>query len=129
MEHHLYLLDHSPSIVSLVHDSSCCNVFIKEIMLSPKNSLWHDRLGHPSSMVLGHFPFSVSSNKPCDVCHATKPTRLSFPISSSHTTCIFELVHVHIWGPYKELSLSGARYMLTLVDDFSRVTWTFFYGC
>lgn len=124
MEHHLYFLDGVSSATSPAQDISC-NVFTKESLLSPKDSLWHDRLGHPSSMVLGHLPFPASSNKPCDVCHAAEQTKLSFPTSTSTTSCIFELLHVDIWGPYKELSLSGARYMLTLVDDFSRATWTF----
>lgn len=38
---------------------------------------------------------------------------------------IFELILVDIWGPYRQPSLTGASYFLTIVDDFSRSTWTF----
>ncbi|KAK9087507.1 hypothetical protein Syun_029901 [Stephania yunnanensis] len=31
-----------------------------------------------------------------------------------------------IWGPYKQSSIQGAHYFWTIVDDFSRFTWTFF---
>lgn len=30
-----------------------------------------------------------------------------------------------VWGPYSRPSLSDKSYFLTIVDDFSRMTWTF----
>lgn len=30
-----------------------------------------------------------------------------------------------IWGPYKEVSFIGAKYFLTIVDDYIRATWAF----
>ncbi|XP_075095218.1 uncharacterized protein LOC142173512 [Nicotiana tabacum] len=38
----------------------------------------------------------------------------------------FELIHVDVWGPYKESTYNGFKYFLTVVDDYSRVVWTFF---
>lgn len=38
---------------------------------------------------------------------------------------IFELIHVDIWGPYQTPSHSGARYFLTIVDDYSRGLWLY----
>lgn len=35
------------------------------------------------------------------------------------------MIHVDIWGPYSTPSLNGSKYFLTIVDDFSRRTWTF----
>ena len=35
------------------------------------------------------------------------------------------MIHVDIWGGYKVASISGARYFLTIVDDFTRCTWIF----
>lgn len=29
------------------------------------------------------------------------------------------------WGPYKEFTFAGCRYFLTIVDDFTRMTWVF----
>lgn len=35
------------------------------------------------------------------------------------------MLHIGIWGPYKVPSLSGARYILTIVYDFSRYVWVY----
>jgi len=99
----------------------------------PKQSLelWHQRLGHPSLKVVESLPDFVFSshkdfsNKACDVCIRAKQTSSSFPISNNKTTEIFEMIHCDIWGPYCEPSSSGARYFLTIVDDYSRGTWLY----
>ncbi|KAG7543542.1 Integrase catalytic core [Arabidopsis thaliana x Arabidopsis arenosa] len=93
--------------------------------------LWHNRMGHPSARVVGSLPnVSVSfnseiSNKACDVCLRAKQTRSCFPISDNKTSSVFELIHVDLWGPYRTPSSSGARYFLTVVDDFSRSVWIY----
>lgn len=93
--------------------------------------LWHNRMGHPSARVVGSLPHvSVSvdseiSNKACDVCFRAKQTRSSFPISDNKTSSIFEIIHCDLWGPYRTSSSSGARYFLTIVDDFSRSVWIY----
>lgn len=38
---------------------------------------------------------------------------------------MFDLLHMDVWGPYQGETLHGCKYFLTLVDDFSRATWTF----
>ncbi|GKD52855.1 retrovirus-related pol polyprotein from transposon TNT 1-94, partial [Tanacetum coccineum] len=67
----------------------------------PRDSygLWHHRLGHF--------------------------TKLPYSLSDSHSTCIFELVHIDIWGPYKVPTNRKFRYFLTIVDDCSRGTWVY----
>lgn len=52
-------------------------------------------------------------------------TRLSFPVCTSHALNAFELLHIVIWGPYKLSTRGKFRFFLTLVDDFSRVTWVY----
>lgn len=92
--------------------------------------LWHRRLGHLSSSRLDfmsktllHFPLEPNNN--CDVCALARQTRLPFSTSSTSSVKPFELIHCDIWGPFKVPSLSGAKYFLTVVDDFSRFTWVF----
>ena len=92
--------------------------------------LWHRRLGHLSSSRLDflaknflHFPFKQNHN--CTVCALARQTRLPFSTSSISSVKPFELIHCDIWGPFKVPSLSGAKYFLTIVDDFSRFTWVF----
>lgn len=92
--------------------------------------LWHNRMDHPSAKVVGLLPsisVSVSSNlnKACDVCLRAKQTRDYFPISMNKTSKIFELIHVDLWGPYRTPAYSGARYFLTIVDDYSRGVWLY----
>ena len=95
------------------------------------NELWHSRMGHPSSKVVAALPFlatvvsSSSLNKPCDICLRAKQTRDSFPLSLNKSSHIFELIHVDLWGPYCTPTHSGARYFLTIVDDFSRGVWLY----
>jgi len=36
---------------------------------------------------------------------------------------IFELLYVNIWGPCSTTSITGYKYFLTIIDDFSRFTW------
>ena len=64
-------------------------------------------------------------NKASETCIQAKQTRCSFPLSNNKTTDIFEMIHCDIWGPYRVPSHSGARYFLTIVDDFSRGTWIY----
>lgn len=49
----------------------------------------------------------------------------SFPTSSNKTSAVFKLIHCDLWGPYRTQSRNGARYFLTLVDDYTRSVWLF----
>ena len=92
-------------------------------------TLWHRRLGHPAFGVLGSLPFvsGVLENKEkfggCDICFKSKQTRGVFSESYNKASVAFELIHVDLWGPYREQSSCGAVYFLTIVDDHSRAVW------
>lgn len=92
---------------------------------------WHYRLGHISCYTmkyldfLKHIPEKPDLIRQCEACHKAKQQRNPFPTSNIHTQTIFELIHVDLWGPYRQFSLTNTPYMLTIVDDFSRSTWTF----
>ncbi|GAA0165581.1 hypothetical protein LIER_20949 [Lithospermum erythrorhizon] len=93
------------------------------------SALWHRRLGHPSDKVVRSLSFISNScqlsNKACIVCHQTKQSRDSFVSSEYQATRSFELIHCDVWGSYHTLSSCGARYFLTIVDNYSRVAWLF----
>lgn len=85
---------------------------------------------------MGHLPFHAMKNISslnfysisecsCDVCPLARQSRLSFPISHIKSKRIFELIHIDIWGPYKDSTHNGFKYFLTIVDEFSRGTWTY----
>ncbi|KAM2881066.1 hypothetical protein COP2_014191 [Malus domestica] len=98
--------------------------------VSNASHIWHQRLGHPSpyrlklaSSLLS--PHTISFDNNCSVCPLAKQTRLPFSLSSISTSAPFVLLHCDIWGPYKIPTHTGARFFLTIVDDFSRCTWVF----
>lgn len=37
----------------------------------------------------------------------------------------FELLHMNVWGKFHTPTHNGHNYFLTIVDDYSRVTWVF----
>lgn len=91
--------------------------------------LWHRRMGHPSEKVVKLLPpvsrSKNSLNKGCEVCFRAKHPRDKFPLSHNNCSRIFEKVHCDLWGPYRHESSCGARYFLTIVDDFSRAVWIY----
>ncbi|XP_058008104.1 uncharacterized protein LOC110653264 [Hevea brasiliensis] len=123
----LYKLDHcSFTYESLVPDSNNeCN---KVKSVTTPCPAWHERLGHVSHSTLlkvSSIEVSGSINQPCEIFPLSKQQHLSFSPSTISSYSIFELIHVDLWGPYQVLSISRAKYILTIVDDFSRTTWTY----
>ena len=92
--------------------------------------LWHFRLGNPSVerllLLKQSYPFLTTDKEfVCDTCHHSKQKKLSFPGNDSHSSCVFALIHVDIWGHCNVTSLNGYKYFLTIVDDHSRFFWIF----
>jgi transposase InsO family protein len=44
---------------------------------------------------------------------------------ATRATKVLEIVHSNVCGPMKNMSLGGARYFLTFIDDFSRKMWVY----
>lgn len=90
---------------------------------------WHISLGHPSFTTMIHMQFldknelkdAASLIEGCDICAKAKQTRNPFSILNRRSHSSFELVHADIWGPYKEENVCSTKYMLTLVEDHSRL--------
>lgn len=118
-------------LMNLDHDS-LSNVFDFNSVSACKeihSTLLHYRMGHAPLSILKHL-HSITGDiadfdGKCDVCFQSKQTKLSFPISVIKSVRCFELVHLDVWGPYKEPTHDGCQYFLTVVDDFSRATWIF----
>jgi hypothetical protein len=93
--------------------------------------LWHERLGHLNmaslkeldAMVDGMNLKEVSLHHICEACVKGKHQRTSFPKDrATRASQLLEIVHTDVCGPMKTTSHSGARYVLTFIDDFSRKT-------
>jgi transposase InsO family protein len=66
------------------------------------------------------------SVKPCQPCGVAKAMRQPFPTSTSRATRKLELVHADLHGPLRTPSKGkGARFVLSLIDDFTRRLWLF----
>lgn len=92
-------------------------------------NVWQRRLGLPSlhryNLIrqLNIFIPRFGKDIICDDCLTTKLTRLPFPSITSKTSRPFELLHTIIWGRNSEGTHDRHHYFLTIVDDYSRVTW------
>ena len=53
----------------------------------------------------------------CNAYQEAKFHHLTFTSSNKISSIPFELLLVDVWGPYYVVSMSGARYFLTIVDD------------
>jgi hypothetical protein len=60
----------------------------------------------------------------CDSCQLGKQTRAAHKKTSGiQTSRNLELLHMDLMGPTRTPSLGGKRYILVIVDNFSRYTW------
>lgn len=88
-------------------------------------SLWHNRMGHPSITILNKLQFIAPHSvnfKDCDICHLSKQHILSFSQSEHKANEIFQLIHLDVWGPYRQYTHGHCNYFLTVIDDYSRTT-------
>ena len=92
--------------------------------------LWHRRLGHPSFHLIQHLfpsllPNSSISLFQCESCELSKHYRVHFLISSTKTNVLFSIVHSDAWSPSRIVTLTGHKWFVTFIDDFSRTTWVY----
>uniref|UniRef100_A0A803L0N2 Integrase catalytic domain-containing protein n=1 Tax=Chenopodium quinoa TaxID=63459 RepID=A0A803L0N2_CHEQI len=96
-----------------------------------KLNVLHARLGHSSLSKMIHIEIcNCTSFKDffCDACCIGKHHKLPFKLSNSIADGIFDLIHVDLWGSYRIPAVTGERYFLTIVDDYSR-SWTHMLSC
>jgi hypothetical protein len=90
--------------------------------------LWHRRMGHLHhralpllrKMVTGLQEFSLDQQGVCKGCALGKNVKAAFPSNESQSKGILHLIHSDIRGPMSVVSVKGASYYVTLIDDFSR---------
>nr|CAJ86192.1 H0306F03.15 [Oryza sativa] len=100
---------------------------------SDATNLWHMRLGHMSEIGLAELSMrglldgqSIGKLKFCEHCIFGKHKRVKFNTSTHTTEGILDYVHSDLWGPARKTSFGGARYMMTIVNDYSRKVWPYF---
>ncbi|KAL2893081.1 Retrovirus-related Pol polyprotein from transposon RE1 [Bienertia sinuspersici] len=125
----LYYLQDGLLLSDNSHSSSAVHIAHTESLVSNKAKLWHIRLGHLPFSQLKHLSVFSNNHKDshvddiCQICPMSRQTRLVFPSSSIKSVAPFQLLHLDIWGPYHVCTHNGCKSFLTIVDDFSRMTW------
>jgi len=97
--------------------------------------VWHYRLGHPSSDIVtrvvkdNKLPL-CSLNKTdlnktiCTSCQLGKGKKHPFSASTRVSTSPLQLIHTDFWTS-PVLSITGFKYYVAFIDDFSRFTWIY----
>jgi transposase InsO family protein len=129
--------------IKLTHGVMKRNLYWIEVLDSDEHAkavvamdddLWHTRFGHvhdaglkrivDGDMVRGISKFSHSSQ--CIICAegkiSRKPLTAVYEIRSKN---ILDLIHIDLCGPMQCNSLGGAKYFLSIIDDFSRYMFVF----
>ncbi|GJR65340.1 retrovirus-related pol polyprotein from transposon TNT 1-94 [Tanacetum coccineum] len=99
--------------------------------------LWHRRLSHlnfdyitllsKKDVVNGLPKLKYVKDQLCSSCEMSKAKRSSFKakvVPSSKGR--LNLLHMDLCGPMRVASINGKKYILVIVDDYSRYTWTLF---
>ncbi|GJV41263.1 retrovirus-related pol polyprotein from transposon TNT 1-94 [Tanacetum coccineum] len=99
--------------------------------------LWHRRLSHlnfdyinllsKKDVVIGLPKLKYVKDQLCSSCEVSKAKRSSFKtkvVPSSKGR--LNLLHMDLCGPMRVASINGKKYILVIVDDYSRYTWTLF---
>nr|GEZ68804.1 retrovirus-related Pol polyprotein from transposon TNT 1-94 [Tanacetum cinerariifolium] len=104
---------------------------------STKSWLWHQRLSHlnfdtindlaKNDLVSGLPKFKYHKEHLFPSCEQGKSKRASHPpkpVPNSRQR--LHLLHMNLCGPVRIASINGKRYVLVIVDDYSRYTWIHF---
>ncbi|KAH9667565.1 retrovirus-related pol polyprotein from transposon TNT 1-94-like protein [Citrus sinensis] len=93
--------------------------------------MWHLKLSHMSEQGLKILserkllPGLKSISLPfCEHCVISKQHRLKFSRSIVRSKCILDLIHSDVWES-PDISMGGAKYMVTFIDDYSRRCWVY----
>ncbi|GJW36671.1 retrovirus-related pol polyprotein from transposon TNT 1-94 [Tanacetum coccineum] len=104
---------------------------------STKSWLWHQRLSHlnfdtindlaKNDLVTGLPKFKYHKEHLCPSCEQGKSKKASHPPKPvPNSKQRLHLLHMDLCGPMRVESINGKRYVLVIVDDYSRYTWVHF---
>ncbi|GJU36918.1 retrovirus-related pol polyprotein from transposon TNT 1-94 [Tanacetum coccineum] len=121
-----------------LHDmASASPICLMARATSTKSWLWHQRLSHlnfdtindlaRNDLVTGLPKFKYHKEHLCPSCEQGKSKRASHPPKPvPNSKQRLHLLHMDLCGPMRIASINGKRYILVIVDDYSRYTWVVF---
>ncbi|KAJ9538685.1 hypothetical protein OSB04_031418 [Centaurea solstitialis] len=97
-----------------------------------QNVLWHRRLSHlnyatinqlaKAGLVIGLPSLKFTKEQLCSACKMGKIKKSSHKLKVEHNTSKpLQLLHMDLCGPMRVQSINGRKYVLVIVDDFSRI--------
>lgn len=121
-------------VIESIVENHFCNMLDPGEMTAQQ---WHVYIGHPSITTLKHMRCVsgslteevVAELEQCEICLKAKQSSDPFPVLNRRTENLFNLVHADLGGPYAAENLCSTRYILTVVEDHSRVIWTYLLDC
>ncbi|GJR92879.1 retrovirus-related pol polyprotein from transposon TNT 1-94 [Tanacetum coccineum] len=104
---------------------------------STKSWLWHRMLLNlnydtindltKQDLVDGLPKLKYDKDHLCSACERGKSKKATHPPKLIPSTCSkLELIHMDLCGPKRFESINGKKYILVIVDDYSRYTWVYF---
>lgn len=124
-------------IYKIPHGSKCAlsSLDMKSNTDADDMLIWHRKLGHVNQRTLkdmkaiGLISYESDGSeavKYCVTCAEGKLCRTKFKPSKSVTSAVGELLHTDVNGPMETNSIGGRRYILSVVDDYSRYVDVYF---
>nr|GEW97896.1 retrovirus-related Pol polyprotein from transposon TNT 1-94 [Tanacetum cinerariifolium] len=120
----------------------CTQVFISSASIGNQATptqawLWHQRLSNlnfdyinlisKKDIVIGLPKLKYVKDQLCSSCDLSKANRSSFKSKAVPSLKgRLNLLHMDLCGPMRVASINGKKYILLIVDDYSRYTWTLF---
>nr|GEV44913.1 hypothetical protein [Tanacetum cinerariifolium] len=108
-----------------------------DLLTGSRAWLWHRRLSHlnfdtinllsKNDIVVGLSKLKFFKDHLHSSCELRKAKRKSFHTKLTPSSKRrLQLLHMDLCGPMRVASINGKRYVLVIVDDYSRYTWTHF---
>nr|GEX29076.1 hypothetical protein [Tanacetum cinerariifolium] len=123
--------------ISLQESTSSTLLYLMAKATPTQAWLWHQRLSHlnfdninllsKKDIVIGLPKLKYVKDQLCLSCELSKAKKSSFKskvVPSSKGR--LNLLHIDLGGPMRVASINGKKYILVIVDDYSRYMWTLF---
>ncbi|GJS45311.1 retrovirus-related pol polyprotein from transposon TNT 1-94 [Tanacetum coccineum] len=121
-----------------LHDmASTSPIFLIACATTTKSWLWHQCLSHlnfdtindlaRNDIVTSLPKFKYHKEHLCPSCEEGKSKRASHPPKPvPNSKQRLHLLHMDLYGPMRIASINGKRYVMVIVEDYSRYTWVHF---
>ncbi|GJY60563.1 retrovirus-related pol polyprotein from transposon TNT 1-94, partial [Tanacetum coccineum] len=124
-------------IISLQKTTSSTPICLMAKASPTQAWLWHRRLSHlnfdyinllsKKDVVIGLPKLKYVKDQLYSSCEVRKEKRSSFKTKAVPSSKgRLNLLHMDLCGPMRVASINGKKYILLIVDDYSRYTWTLF---